>query len=140
MPSSAHGRCPPGGISFQATKLPGHTEYHCGRRFEVDGRRVAYVDDTLARALTGPRFGGPIFQNRFQPADFVETVTKIRDFAPEFLLTGHFGVVAVEPAFLHHSNAIATLAITLELPVQFSTSPYRPRSRRPQARHAGSVG
>jgi glyoxylase-like metal-dependent hydrolase (beta-lactamase superfamily II) len=88
------------GISFEATKLPGHTEYHCGLRFEVDGRRIAYVGDTLARALTGPRFGGPIFQNRFQPADFVETVTKIRDFEPEWLLTGHFGTVLVEPAFL----------------------------------------
>jgi glyoxylase-like metal-dependent hydrolase (beta-lactamase superfamily II) len=88
------------GIDFLATKLPGHTEYHCGLRFTVDGRRIAYVGDTLARALTGPRFGGPVFQNRFQPGDFVESVTKIRDFEPEFLLTGHFGVVAVEPAFL----------------------------------------
>jgi hypothetical protein len=34
------------------------------------------------------------------PGDFVETVTKVRDFEPEFLLTGHFGTVAVEPAFL----------------------------------------
>ncbi|MCC6626437.1 MAG: MBL fold metallo-hydrolase [Chloroflexi bacterium] len=88
------------GISFQATKLPGHTEYHCGLRFEIDGRRIAYVGDTLARALTGPRFGGPVFQNRFLPGDFVETVTKIRDFEPEWLLTGHFGTVLVEPAFL----------------------------------------
>jgi glyoxylase-like metal-dependent hydrolase (beta-lactamase superfamily II) len=88
------------GISFEATKLPGHTEYHCGLRFEVDGRRIAFVGDTLARALTGPRFGGPIFQNRFMPADFVETVTKIRDFEPEWLLTGHFGPVLVERAFL----------------------------------------
>jgi glyoxylase-like metal-dependent hydrolase (beta-lactamase superfamily II) len=88
------------GIDFAATKLPGHTEYHCGLRFTVDGRRIAYVGDTLARALTGPRFGGPIFQNRFMPADFVETVTKIRDFEPEWLLTGHFGTVLVERAFL----------------------------------------
>lgn len=88
------------GIGFEATKLPGHTEYHCGLRFEIDGRRIAYVGDTLARALTGPRFGGPIFQNRFQPGDFVETVTKIRNFEPEFLLTGHFGSVLVERAFL----------------------------------------
>jgi hypothetical protein len=88
------------GIGFQATKLPGHTEYHCGLRFEVDGRRIAYVGDTLARAVTGPRFGGPIFQNRFQPGDFIETVTKIRDFEPEFMLTGHFGAMQVERAFL----------------------------------------
>lgn len=88
------------GVGFQATKLPGHTEYHCGLRFEVDGRRIAYVGDTLARAVTGPRFGGPIFQNRFQPGDFIETVTKIRDFEPEYLLTGHFGSLLVERAFL----------------------------------------
>jgi glyoxylase-like metal-dependent hydrolase (beta-lactamase superfamily II) len=87
------------GTTFEATRLPGHTEYHCGLRFEVDGRRIAYVGDTLARALTGPRFGGPIFQNRFRPGDFVETVTKIRDFEPEFMLTGHFGTVLVDRPF-----------------------------------------
>jgi glyoxylase-like metal-dependent hydrolase (beta-lactamase superfamily II) len=87
------------GTSFTATKTPGHTEYHCALRFEVDGRRIAYVGDTLARALNGPRFGGPVFQNRFAPGDFVESVTKIRDFEPEFILTGHFGAQRVEPAF-----------------------------------------
>jgi glyoxylase-like metal-dependent hydrolase (beta-lactamase superfamily II) len=87
------------GTSFTATKTPGHTEYHCALRFEVDGRRIAYVGDTLARALNGPRFGGPVFQNRFAPGDFVESVTRIRDFEPEFILTGHFGAQRVEPAF-----------------------------------------
>jgi glyoxylase-like metal-dependent hydrolase (beta-lactamase superfamily II) len=84
---------------FTATKTPGHTEYHCALRFESDGRRIAYVGDTLARALNGPRFGGPVFQNRFAPGDFVESVTKIRDFEPELILTGHFGAQRVEPAF-----------------------------------------
>ncbi|HEY3080100.1 MAG TPA: MBL fold metallo-hydrolase [Chloroflexota bacterium] len=87
------------GTSFTATKTPGHTEYHVALRFEVDGRRIAYVGDTLARALNGPRFGGPVFQNRFAPGDFVESATKIRDFEPEFILTGHFGAQRVEPAF-----------------------------------------
>jgi glyoxylase-like metal-dependent hydrolase (beta-lactamase superfamily II) len=86
-------------VRFTATKTPGHTEYHCALRFEVDGRRIAYVGDTFARALNGPRFGGPVFQNRFAPGDFVESVTKIRDFEPEFILTGHFGAQRVEPAF-----------------------------------------
>jgi glyoxylase-like metal-dependent hydrolase (beta-lactamase superfamily II) len=95
------------GTTFQATKTPGHTEYHCALRFEVDGRRIAYVGDTLARGPAGPRFGGPVFQNRFAPGDFVESVTKIRDFAPEFLLTGHFGVQRVEPAFLDAALAQA---------------------------------
>src|SRR5262249_35745627 len=88
------------GTSFAATKTPGHTEYHCALRFEVDGRRIAYVGDTLARGPAGPRFGGPVFQNRFAPGDFVESVTKIRDFEPEFILTGHWGAQLVEPAFL----------------------------------------
>ena len=95
------------GTSFQATKTPGHTEYHCALRFELDGRRIAYVGDTLARASAGPRFGGPVFQNRFRPADFVESVTKIRDFAPEFILTGHFGAQRVEPAFFDAALAQA---------------------------------
>src|SRR2546423_3207084 len=85
--------------SSSATKTPGHTEYHCALRFEVDGRRIAYVGDTLARSLNGPRFGGPVYQNRFAAGDLVESVTKIRDFEPEFILTGHFGVQRVEPAF-----------------------------------------
>jgi glyoxylase-like metal-dependent hydrolase (beta-lactamase superfamily II) len=88
------------GTTFQATKTPGHTEYHCALRFELDGRRIAYVGDTLARGPAGPRFGGPVYQNRFKPGDFVESVTKIRDFEPEFLLTGHWGAQRVERAFL----------------------------------------
>lgn len=88
------------GTTFRATKTPGHTEYHCALNFEVDGRRVAYVGDTLARGPAGPRFGGPVFQNRFKPGDFVESATKIRDFEPEFILTGHWGAQRVEPAFL----------------------------------------
>jgi glyoxylase-like metal-dependent hydrolase (beta-lactamase superfamily II) len=95
------------GTTFQATKTPGHTEYHCALRFELDGRRIAYVGDTLARAAAGPRFGGPVFQNRFSPGDFVESVTKIRDFEPEFLLTGHFGVQRTEPAFFDAALAQA---------------------------------
>ena len=86
-------------VSFLATKTPGHTEYHCALRFEVDGRRIAYVGDTLARSLNGPRFGGPVYQNRFAPGDLVESVTKIRDFEPELILTGHFGAQRVDPAF-----------------------------------------
>jgi hypothetical protein len=88
------------GATFTAARTPGHTEYHCALRFEVDGRRIAYVGDTLARALNGPRFGGPVYQNRFAPGDLVESVTKIRDFEPELILTGHFGAQRVEPAFL----------------------------------------
>jgi hypothetical protein len=67
----------------------------------------AYVGDTLARGLTGPRFGGPVFQNRFAPGDFVESVTKVRDFEPEFILTGHWGAQLVEPAFLDAALAEA---------------------------------
>lgn len=88
------------GTTFRATKTPGHTEYHCALSFEVDGRRIAYVGDTLARGPAGPRFGGPVFQNRFKPGDFVESVTKIRDFEPEFILTGHWGAQRVERALL----------------------------------------
>src|SRR5919197_1028853 len=72
------------GTTFTATKTPGHTEYHCALCFEVDGRRI----------------GGPIFQNRFAPGDFLESVARIRDFEPEFILTGHTGALRIEPAFL----------------------------------------
>jgi glyoxylase-like metal-dependent hydrolase (beta-lactamase superfamily II) len=105
------------GTTFLATKTPGHTEYHCALSFELDGRRIAYVGDTLARASAGPRFGGPVFQNRFSPGDFVESVTKIRDFAPEFILTGHFGAQRVEPTFfdaaLAQARAIEGIAWSL---------------------------
>jgi hypothetical protein len=87
------------GATFLATKTPGHTEYHTALRFELDGRRIAYVGDTLARSLNGPRFGGPVYQNRFKAGDLAESVTKTRDFEPEFILTGHFGVQRVDAAF-----------------------------------------
>src|SRR5262249_33122147 len=74
---------------------------------EVDGRRIAYVGDTLARDPAGPRFSGPVFQNRFAPGDFVESVTKIRDFKPEFILTDHWGAQLVEPALLDAALAQA---------------------------------
>jgi glyoxylase-like metal-dependent hydrolase (beta-lactamase superfamily II) len=90
-------------VAFEATKTPGHTEYHCALRFELDGRRIAYVGDTLARSLNGPRFGGPVFQNRFAPGDFVESATKLRDFDPEFILTGHWGVQRVDSAFFEEA-------------------------------------
>lgn len=95
------------GTAFTATRLPGHTAYHCGLFFVLDGRRIAHVGDTIARGITGPRFGGPIFQNRFTPGDFVESVAKIRDFEPEFILTGHFGALRIEPAFLDEAMARA---------------------------------
>ena len=88
------------GTTFEATKTPGHTEYHCALSFEIDGRRIAYVGDTFARGPAGPRFGGPVFQNRFKPGDFVESITKIRDFEPEFILTGHWGAQRVERSLL----------------------------------------
>jgi glyoxylase-like metal-dependent hydrolase (beta-lactamase superfamily II) len=88
------------GTTFQATKTPGHTEYHCALSFEVDGRRIAYVGDTFARGPAGPSFGGPVFQNGFKPGDFVESITKIRDFEPEFILTGHWGAQRVERSLL----------------------------------------
>ena len=66
----------------------------------MDRRRIAYVGDTFAGGPAGPRFGGPVFQNRFKPGDFVESVTKIRDFEPEFILTGHWGAQRVERTFL----------------------------------------
>src|SRR5205085_637966 len=39
-------------------------------------------------------------QNRFKPGDFLESLTRIRDFEPEFILTGHTGALRIEPAFL----------------------------------------
>src|SRR5205085_1167417 len=39
-------------------------------------------------------------QNRFKPGDFLESLTRIREFEPEFILTGHSGALRIEPAFL----------------------------------------
>ena len=89
-----------GEIAFAAARTPGHTGYDCALRFEVDGRRVVHVGDTLGRSFTGPRLGGPIFPNRFAPGDFLTGIGRIRDFEPEIILTGHWGPLHITPAFL----------------------------------------
>src|SRR4029079_7518228 len=68
------------GTILQANKTRGRTEHHCARRFEVDGRRIAYVGDTLARSLGGPRFGGPVYPNRLRGRGLVASAAKIRGF------------------------------------------------------------
>jgi len=87
-------------ITFTAARTPGHTEYHCAVSFELDGRRIVHAGDTIGRGITGPRLGGPIFQNRFTPGDFLTSITKIREFEPDYVLTGHWGALHLDPAFL----------------------------------------
>jgi glyoxylase-like metal-dependent hydrolase (beta-lactamase superfamily II) len=86
--------------AFTAAHTPGHTHYHCAVSFAVDGRRVVHAGDTLGQGLGGPLFGFTSFQNRVRPGDFLASVARIRDFEPDYLLTGHWGAWHVEPAFL----------------------------------------
>ncbi|MGH2344769.1 MAG: MBL fold metallo-hydrolase, partial [Chloroflexota bacterium] len=88
------------GISFTAARTPGHTEYACAISFEIDGRRIVHAGDTLGRGMAGATLGGPVFRNGFSPGDFLTSVTRLREFEPEYLLTGHWGALEVDEPFL----------------------------------------
>ena len=87
---------------FECTSihLPGHTYYHAALCFEVDGLRVALTGDTIHAGSVGPVLGGPIFQNRFNPGDFVASIDRLTAWGPQLVLTGHTGAAEVDDAWL----------------------------------------
>ncbi len=87
------------GIAFTAVRMPGHTKYACAVIFEIDDTRFVHAGDTLGRFLDGPILGGPVFQNGFSPGDFLESIAKLRDLTPDYLLTGHSGAFRVDRKF-----------------------------------------
>ncbi len=97
------------GISFTAAKTPGHTEYACAIAFELDGRRIVHAGDTIGRGVGGVTLRGPVFQNGFNPGDFLASVTRLREFEPDFILTGHWGALPVDGPLLDEALRRARL-------------------------------
>jgi glyoxylase-like metal-dependent hydrolase (beta-lactamase superfamily II) len=91
------------GITFTAISTPGHTKHACAVSFELDDMRFVHAGDTIGRYLAGPTLGGPIFQNGFSPGDFIESIAKLRDLAPDYLLAGHWGALKVDRAFFEEA-------------------------------------
>ncbi|MGH8982879.1 MAG: MBL fold metallo-hydrolase [Acidimicrobiia bacterium] len=91
-------------FAFDVHHNPGHTWWAGLFLTELDGRRVAIVgDETLADGPGGLRGGGPIYRNRVRLRDFTDSLSRIRTFAPELLLTGHNGPVPVARTDLDHA-------------------------------------
>jgi glyoxylase-like metal-dependent hydrolase (beta-lactamase superfamily II) len=91
-------------FAFDVHHNPGHTWWAGLFLAELDGRRVAIIgDETLADGPGGLRGGGPIYRNRVRLKDFTESLSRIRAFAPDLLLTGHNGPVPVTSADLDHA-------------------------------------
>ena len=87
------------GIAFTAIGTPGHAKNACAVSFEIDGRRYVHAGDTIGRVMAGPTLGGPVFHNGCRPDDFLTSVTKLRDLAPDYILTGHWGALQPDGAF-----------------------------------------
>lgn len=84
------------GFKFEAFHMPGHTWWAGGLFGEIDGRRVAFTGDNLLAGAIGPlRAGGPIYRNKLLAGSFARGVSRLMDFEPEVLLTGHTGALEV---------------------------------------------
>jgi glyoxylase-like metal-dependent hydrolase (beta-lactamase superfamily II) len=82
---------------FQARHMPGHTWYAVSLFGEIDGRRVAITgDELLYSARKQLRGVGPVYRNRVQADSFSHGIRTIQRFAPDLLLTGHDGALAVD--------------------------------------------
>jgi glyoxylase-like metal-dependent hydrolase (beta-lactamase superfamily II) len=91
------------GVPFTAVRLPGHTKYACAVSFEIDDTRFVHAGDTIGGFLGDPILGGPIFQNGFTPGDLLESIGKLRDLMPDYLLTGHWGALRVDTGFFEQA-------------------------------------
>ncbi len=91
------------GISFTAVSMPGHTKYACAVSFEIDDTRFVHAGDTIGRFAAHPTLGGPVFRNGFSPGDFLESIAKLRDLDPDYLLTSHWGAVRVDRDFFEEA-------------------------------------
>jgi glyoxylase-like metal-dependent hydrolase (beta-lactamase superfamily II) len=86
------------GIELTCRHAPGHTWYAAAYLGEIDGRRVAFAGDAVARDADGRLWGGgPVYRNRLGRDDFAATAELLLAYGPELLLTGHRGVVEVSP-------------------------------------------
>lgn len=77
---------------FVAHHNPGHTRYAALYLGEVDGLRVAIAGDEFERDR-GRRLRGsaPVYRNHILPGDYASVIAKLREFAPDVMLTGHIG-------------------------------------------------
>ena len=56
-----------GGFRFQTEHAPGHTHFAAHTFVRVDGLKLVLTGDNILSSMTGPRIGGPVYRNRFEP-------------------------------------------------------------------------
>lgn len=84
------------GARLETFHMPGHTMFALGLAGVLDGVRVAYTgDNLLAGALSPLRAAAPIYRNVMRLDSIRVGVERLIEHAPEMLLTGHTGALAV---------------------------------------------
>ncbi|GEM47241.1 MBL fold metallo-hydrolase [Deinococcus cellulosilyticus] len=79
---------------FRILPMPGHTPHAVGIFLEVDGERLLFQGDVLADDGLGLNY---IYENGFDPADFVQVAHLIEQEQPTLLMGGHWEPVRVTP-------------------------------------------
>ncbi|HEX2863494.1 MAG TPA: MBL fold metallo-hydrolase, partial [Deinococcales bacterium] len=85
-------------VRYRLHPMPGHTRYAVGIEVELDDRRLIFVGDQYA---DGDALGlNYVYENVFDPRDYVRTAELLRRVRPSLLLTGHWAPVVVTDGML----------------------------------------
>ncbi len=76
--------------------FPGQTEYATGVSFIVDGKKAMVVGDNIYIFKEGWR-GSLICRNYVRVDTFIDCASKLKEVAPDILITGHWGIEEVTP-------------------------------------------
>jgi len=90
------------GIPLQFFYLPGQTEYSQGMLAEVDGTRLLFTGDNVARPLPGTPLLGHFVCRNFQRLDgsHIYAARKLLELRPDYVCPNHFGWTRATPEVL----------------------------------------
>jgi glyoxylase-like metal-dependent hydrolase (beta-lactamase superfamily II) len=90
------------GIPMQFFYLPGQTEYHEGLLVEIDGKRLLFTGDNLAKPVPGRPLLGHYVARNFQKLDGGHwySARKIIELKPDLLVPNHYDPIPATPELL----------------------------------------
>lgn len=110
--------------TFKVIPLPGHTPHAVGILLDIDGERLLFQGDVLADDGLTLNY---IYQNDFDPADFVQVARTLQAEKPTLLLGGHWDPVRITPEWLdqlqHRAETLQELHHQLQPPLQQEPEP-----------------
>ncbi|PYV15808.1 MAG: hypothetical protein DMG07_08995, partial [Acidobacteria bacterium] len=95
------------GIPLQFFYLPGQTEYSEGMLAEVDGSRLLFTGDNVAKPLPGTPLVGHFVCRNFLKLDggHVVAARRLLELRPDFVCPNHFGFTRATPEVLESYRA-----------------------------------